>query len=139
MRIDAHVHLWERGMIPDAAVKNYLEPLKKLKELGLDDVFDFKLDEDIPFPDYNERIEDYIESMDANGLDHMVILATDFGLVNEGRTTNDEYTEWLFQFGGCGRQIIFFGRRLLGRQGQSEFLNHSKQSTKVTIFEPKRR
>ncbi len=96
MRIDAHVHLWERNMIPDQAIKNYLEPLKKLKELGLDDVFDFRLDDDIPFSDYNERIEDYIRSMDVNRLDGMVVLGIDFGLVNEGRMTNDEYMEWMF-------------------------------------------
>ena len=110
MRIDAHVHLWERRMIPDEAIKNYLEPLKKLKELGLDDVFDFRLDDEMPFSDYNERIEDYIESMDVNRLDAMVVLGIDFGLVNEGRMTNDEYMEWLF--GRCSsdeRFIPFIG------------------------------
>ena len=110
MRIDAHVHLWERRCIPDQAVLNYLEPLKKLKELGLDKVFDFKMDEEMPFPDYNERLEDYTEGMDANRLDAMVVLGTDFGLVNEGRMTNDEYMEWLF--GRCSwdeRFIPFIG------------------------------
>ena len=83
MRIDAHVHLWERNIIPDQAVKSYLEPLKKLKELGLDDVFDFRLDDDVPFSDYNENIQDYIDVMDYNRLDAMVVLGIDFGLVNE--------------------------------------------------------
>ena len=97
MRIDAHVHLWERRCLPDQAIRLYLEPLNKLKELGLDDVFDFGLDdEEFPFPDYEERIEDYQEIMDVNRLDHMVVLGIDFGLVNEGRMTNDEYMDWMF-------------------------------------------
>ena len=108
MRIDAHVHLWERGMIPDQAVKNYLEPLKKLEELGLDKVFDFRLEDDIPFSDYNERLEDYISCMDTNRLDAMVVLGTDFGLVNEGRMTNDEYMEWLFSRCSCDDRFIPF-------------------------------
>ena len=97
MRIDAHVHLWERRCLPDQAIRLYLEPLSKLKELGLDDVFDFGLDDEgFPFPDYEERIEDYQEIMDVNRLDHMVVLGIDFGLVNEGRMTNDEYMDWMF-------------------------------------------
>ena len=110
MRIDAHVHMWERRIIPDEAVRSYLEPLKKLKELGLDDVFDFNLDEEFPFSDYSERVEDYTESMDINRLDGMVVLGIDFGLVNEGRMSNDEYMDWMF--GRCSsdeRFIPFIG------------------------------
>ena len=110
MRIDAHVHMWERRIIPDEAVRSYLEPLKKLKELGLDDVFDFNLDEEFPFSDYSERVEDYTESMDINRLDGMVVLGIDFGLVNEGRMYNDEYMDWMF--GRCSsdeRFIPFIG------------------------------
>ena len=46
MIIDAHIHIWHRDMIPDKAVENYLEPLKKISDL-YDGVFDFKLDDEI--------------------------------------------------------------------------------------------
>ena len=108
MRIDAHVHLWERRMIPDEAIRQYLEPLNKLKELGLDDVFDFNLDDEVPFPDYNENIQDYIDIMDYNRLDAMVVLGIDFGLVNEGRMSNDEYMEWLYSRCSCDERFIPF-------------------------------
>ena len=48
MIIDAHIHIWHRDMIPDKAIENYLEPLKKLKGM-YGGVFDFGLDEEIPF------------------------------------------------------------------------------------------
>ena len=108
MRIDAHVHLWERRMIPDEAIRQYLEPLNKLKELGLDDVFDFNLDDEVPFPDYNENIQDYIDIMDYNRLDAMVVLGIDFGLVNEGRMSNNEYMEWLYSRCSCDERFIPF-------------------------------
>ncbi len=95
MRIDAHVHMWERRSLPDMAVINYLEPVKKLQEYGLDEAFDFKLDDpEFPFPDYDEKTEMYIEVLDANRIDYMVILPIDFWMVNEHRMTNDEYMEW---------------------------------------------
>ena len=96
MRIDAHVHIWHRDWLSDQSVKLYLEPLKKLKELGLEDVFQFKLDDEIPFSDYDTPLNDYIYGMDANRIDYSVVLAIDFGLVNEGRMTIDEYFEWLY-------------------------------------------
>ena len=96
MRIDAHVHMWHRNWLADQSVKLYLEPLRKLKDLGLDDVFRFGLDDDIPFADYDTPIDEYIWGMDANKLDYMVVLGIDFGLVNEGRMTLDEYMEWMF-------------------------------------------
>ena len=40
MRVDAHVHLWERKVIPNEVIRQYLEPLKVLKDMGLDSVFD---------------------------------------------------------------------------------------------------
>ena len=46
MRIDAHVHIWHRDWLSDQSVKLYLEPLRKLRELGLEDVFQFNLDDD---------------------------------------------------------------------------------------------
>ena len=96
MRIDAHVHMWERRCLPDLAVKLYLEPVKKLQEFGLDKVFDFKFDEEYPFSDYEEPMDTYISGMDACGIDYAVVLGTDFGLVNEHRMTNYEYMEWMF-------------------------------------------
>jgi len=32
MLIDAHIHIWKREMLPDDAIRNYLEPVRKLKE-----------------------------------------------------------------------------------------------------------
>ena len=97
MRIDAHIHMWERRCLPDKAVQLYLEPVKKLAEMGLDSVFDFSLDADYPFPDYDEPMYTYTSAMDANHIDYAVVLGTDFGLVNERRMSNDEYMEWMFQ------------------------------------------
>ena len=96
MRIDAHVHMWDRRCLPDKAVQNYMEPMKKLQELGLDMVFDFGLDAEFPFADYDEPLDMYTKAMDANSIDHAVVLGTDFGLVNEKRMTNEEYMDWMF-------------------------------------------
>ncbi len=97
MLIDAHVHMWERRCLPDEAVRKYLGPLSVLKDMGLDGILDFRLDEDFPFPDYDTGIDEPIGMMDANGVDYAVVLGTDFGLINEGRMTNYEYMEWMFQ------------------------------------------
>ena len=40
MLIDAHIHIWKRDMLPDDAIRNYLEPIRKLKEL-YGNLFDF--------------------------------------------------------------------------------------------------
>ncbi len=96
MRIDAHVHMWHRDSLPDQAVRLYLEPLQKLKDLGLDDVFEFKLDNEIPFDDYDTPVGEYTFGMGANAIDYEVILPIDFGLVNEGRITLEEYLAWTF-------------------------------------------
>lgn len=108
MRIDAHVHIWHRNWLPDQAVRLYLEPLQKLKDLGLDDVFDFRLDNEIPFDDYDTPMYEYTSGMDANRLDYEVVLAIDFGLVNEGRMTLDEYMGWLFDKCSCDDRFIPF-------------------------------
>ena len=94
MLIDAHIHIWKRDMLPDDAIRNYLEPVRKLKEL-YGDLFDFGLDDEIPFADYDSFKEGLTEMMDCAKLDHAVVLATDFSRVNEGRMTNDEYIAWL--------------------------------------------
>ena len=110
MIIDAHVHIWHRDWLPDQAVKLYLEPARKLKELGLDDVFDFGLDDEIPFSDYDTPMDEYIRGLDANNIDRMIVLGIDFGLVNEGRMTIDEYYQWLYE--KCSvddRFMIFIG------------------------------
>lgn len=97
MLIDAHLHMWERRCLPDEAVRRYLGPISKLKEFGLDGILDLKLDEDYPFPDYDVKMNEPISMMDANDVDYAVVLATDFGLINEGRMSNYEYMDWLFQ------------------------------------------
>ena len=105
MRIDAHVHMWERRSLPDLAVRNYLAPVKMLEEFGLEKAFDFMIDDEFPFPDYDEKVEMYISSAKANRMDRMVILPIDFGLVNEHRMTNDEYMEWTMQ--RCSTDDLF--------------------------------
>ena len=110
MIIDAHVHIWHRNWLPDQAVKLYLEPARKLKEFGLDDVFDFGLDDEIPFSDYDTPMDEYVRGLDANRIDRMIVLGIDFGLVNEGRMTIDEYFQWLYD--KCSvddRFMIFIG------------------------------
>ena len=110
MIIDAHVHIWHRNWLPDQAVKLYLEPARKLKELGLDDVFEFGLDDEIPFSDYDTPMEEYVRGLDANHIDRMIVLGIDFGLVNEGRMTIDDYFQWLYD--KCSvddRFMIFIG------------------------------
>ena len=97
MRIDAHIHIWNRLCLPDEAVRGYMEPVRKLQELGLDKVFDLGLDDDFPFPDYEEPMYTYTSAMDANDIDYAIVLGTDFGLVNEGRMTNDEYMDWMYE------------------------------------------
>ena len=83
-------------MLPDKAVFNYMEPMVKfMKEYG--GIFDFKLEDDMPFSDYNVEIDEPIKMMDVNGVDYAVVLGTDFELVSEGRMTNEEYMEWMFQ------------------------------------------
>jgi predicted TIM-barrel fold metal-dependent hydrolase len=99
MRIDSHVHLWPRSLLPDEAVRNYLEPIEKAREIlgpELDAFLDFYLDDSSPFSDYEMDVSELINTMDCNDIDRAVVLAIDFGLVNEGKITNDEYTEWLF-------------------------------------------
>ena len=122
MRIDAHVHMWERRCLPDRAVQLYLEPLKKLAELGLDQVFDFRLDEEYPFPDYDEPMYTYTDAMDSNGFDYAVVLGTDFGLVNEGRMSNDDYMEWLFNRCSSDERFIPFIGIDPNRKDASEML-----------------
>ena len=96
MRIDAHIHIWHRDMLPDRAVENYLEPLKKIKEL-YGGVFDLNLDDEIPFFDYKYSMDESKTMLDASNLDYAVVLGTDFEMVNEHRMTNDEYMDWLFE------------------------------------------
>lgn len=96
MLIDAHVHMWNRDTLPDKAVLSYLEPIIKFKEM-YGHLFDLGFDEDMPFSDYNVPIEEPIESMDKNGMDGMVVLATDFGLVGGDRMSLEEHMEWIFQ------------------------------------------
>jgi len=95
MRIDAHVHLWHRKMLPDLAIKNYMEPLLEYADL-FDGFMDFQLDAENPFWDYSAPLEDLIESMNVSNIDRSIVLATDFELINEGRMSNEEYIDWLY-------------------------------------------
>ena len=107
MIIDAHIHIWHRDMIPDRAIENYLEPLKKLKGM-YGGVFDIGLDEEIPFADYKYSMSESKEMLDACKMDHAVVLGTDFELVNEHRMTNDEYMDWLFEICSTDDRYIPF-------------------------------
>ena len=107
MLIDAHIHIWKRDMLPDDAIRNYLEPIRKLKEL-YGNLFDFGLDDEIPFADYDSFKEGLTEMMDCAKLDHAVVLATDFSLVNEGRMTNDEYMDWLYEQCQVDERLLLF-------------------------------
>ena len=100
MIIDSHVHLWHRKMLPDEAVRNYMAPLLEFKD-QFDGFMDFNLDADSPFWDYAAPADEIIESMNVCNVAMAVVLATDFGLVNEGRMSNEEYHEWLL--GMCSK------------------------------------
>lgn len=107
MMIDAHIHMWHRDMLPDRAVKSYLEPLKKFKDM-YGGVLDMGLDEEVPFSDYSDRIGETIRMMDSIDIDYAVVLGTDFEMVNEHRMTNDEYMDWLFERCSIDRRFIPF-------------------------------
>ena len=96
MIIDSHIHIWNRKMLPDMAVRNYLSPM--LEFAGeFDGFLDFDLESEIPFWDYRTAIEEFIESMDNNRIDKSIVLATDFELVNKGGMPNEEYIDWLYE------------------------------------------
>jgi len=82
-------------MLPDLAIKNYLMPLLEHAD-QLDGFMDFDLDHEIPFFDYSVPMEEVKETLDVNGIDKAVVLATDFELINEGRMSNEEYIDWLY-------------------------------------------
>ena len=111
MIIDAHVHLWPRCLLPDEAVKNYLAPLEEARKLLPSDqqqFLDFFLDEASPFKDYDLNVSEVINTMNYNKIDYVIALAVDFGLVNEGRITNEEYTDWLYREASVDDRIIPF-------------------------------
>lgn len=100
MLIDAHAHMWNRKMLPDLAVKNYMAPVLDTPEVErkkYGGLLDFDLEADVPFADYEVSMEEPISTMDDNGMDYMVILGTDFELIGPGRMTNEEYMDWLFE------------------------------------------
>jgi predicted TIM-barrel fold metal-dependent hydrolase len=109
-------------MLPDEAIRNYLEPIRKFKEL-YGDVFDFGLDDEVPFADYDSTKEGLTEMMDCAKLDHAVVLATDFGLVNEGRMTNDEYMEWLYEQCQVDERLLLFAGVDFNRSNAIELLD----------------
>lgn len=96
MIIDAHIHIWERKMLPDEAVRSYLEPIRKFQEM-YGGVFDLGLNEKVPFSDYVERVDEIVDSMNMNNIDYSVVLGTDFELVGGDKMTNYEYMDWMIQ------------------------------------------
>ncbi|MCL2607635.1 MAG: amidohydrolase family protein [Methanomassiliicoccaceae archaeon] len=82
-------------MLPDLAIKNYLMPLLEHAD-QLDGFMDFDLDHEIPFFDYSVPMEEVRETLDVNRIDKAIVLATDFELINEGRMSNEEYIDWLY-------------------------------------------
>lgn len=107
MLIDAHIHIWDRDMLPDESVRNYLEPARKFTEM-YGDIFDFYLDAEIPFSDYDSKKEGLDEMITYSGMDKVVVLATDFGLINEGRMSNEEYMKWLYDQCQCDDRLLLF-------------------------------
>lgn len=107
MIIDAHIHMWERKMLPDEAVRGYLEPIRKFQEMygGL---FDLNLDDKVPFADYEEKIDEIVDSMNVNHIDYSVVLGTDFGLVGGDKMTNYEYMDWMFEICNTDHRFIPF-------------------------------
>ena len=95
MIIDSHIHIWHRDMLPDVAVRNYLLPLIEFSK-EFDGLMDFNLDDETPFWDYAAVLGEFIDSMNVNRIDRSIVLATDFELVNEGRMSNEDYVDWLY-------------------------------------------
>ena len=94
-------------MLPDRAVYNYMEPMIEFGKI-YGEVFDFKLDGEIPFPDYSVGIDEPLRMLDGNNMDYAVVLGTDFELVNEHRMSNEEYMDWLFERCGVDDRFIPF-------------------------------
>ena len=100
MIIDSHVHMWPRAILPDEAVRNYMEPIRKARELmgpELDWFMDFFLDDESPFMDFELNTSEMINTMNHNKIDKAVVLGIDFELVNEKRMTNEDYFDQLFK------------------------------------------
>ncbi|MCL1904748.1 MAG: amidohydrolase family protein [Methanomassiliicoccaceae archaeon] len=104
MIIDAHIHIWNRKMLPDLAVRNYLEPLIGLEE-DFDGFLDFFLDAETPFWDYSMPMNELKETMDISKIDRSIVLATDFELVNEGKMKNEDYIDWLYDICKCDDRL----------------------------------
>ncbi len=94
MIIDAHTHMWDRKSIPDEVALAYVSPIMD-KLTSEDSMFRVDSDEDIPFEDFGMPLEMSTRSMDVNGIDHSVVLITDFGLIGS-RMDIEEYTDWVF-------------------------------------------
>lgn len=100
MLIDAHAHMWNRKMLPDLAVRSYMAPVLEISEeerKKYGTMLDFDLEGEVPFADYDVKIEEPLETIYGNKMDYMVILGTDFELLGSGKMTNEEYMEWMFE------------------------------------------
>jgi len=98
--IDAHAHMWNRKMLPDLAVRSYMAPVLEISEeerKKYGTMLDFDLEGEVPFADYDVKIEEPLETIYGNKMDYMVILGTDFELLGSGKMTNEEYMEWMFE------------------------------------------
>ncbi len=107
MIVDAHVHLWDRGMLPNSAVRRYLEPINQLDE-DLKKFFDFGLDKEVVFDDFSLPAEKFLEEMAVSGVEKALILCTDFELLNDSNMSNEEYTEKIFQECSAYDELIPF-------------------------------
>ena len=94
-------------MLPNEAVKRYLEPLNNMDE-NLKQFFDFDLDKDFAFGDFSISAEQLLEEMSVSGVDKAVILATDFELLNDSDLGNEDYTEMLFEECSAYDELIPF-------------------------------
>lgn len=107
MIIDSHVHLWKREMIPNQAVRSYMEPILKFQE-QFGEFLDFGIDKDFAFPDFHIPVEELIEVLDFSSIDKAVVLGTDFELLNDSQMGNEDYIEYLFQECSCDDRLLPF-------------------------------
>lgn len=107
MIIDSHIHFWKREMIPNQAVRSYMEPLLKFQE-QFGEFLDFGIDKDFAFPDFHVPMDELLEVLDFSNIDKAVILSVDFELLNDSQMGTEDYTEYLFQECECDDRLLPF-------------------------------
>lgn len=94
-------------MIPNEAVRSYMAPLRKFQdEFGK--LFNFGVEEERAFPDFQISVEDLLDILDMNKIDKAIILAIDFELLNDTQMGTREYTDILFQECACDDRLMPF-------------------------------